>query len=290
MKIIDSNFNEISSNTSKYYDTYNSIINYLDGVISDDAVKSDVMGKTNIFIQETNGDEFSIRMSNGSIRRNKLPSSTGALKTNMLIDANDEEIRIIPGVALRPNYTDHQLVHELLHALSSNEHNYFNNDITYTKTGTDISFYDRNLDDYYMDNNPSSEGLNEGITELLASQITGEYTGNYANLVVIANLLSTSNNSLIDAYFSKDSRLLEEFYNDLEEKQSIISREDLISLKSKNRDDELTARIIAGSIEYSKACNTYNEELCNNMMSYLDNHYMLDYGSWSDMIVNNKTI
>lgn len=204
----------------------------------------------------------------------------------MIVNVNKDEISIIPGVALRPNFNKHQLVHELFHTISSNQHNYFNKDgIAYTKTGTKIDYYDKNLEDYNMNYNPSSDGLNEGITELLASMITNEYTGIYPGHLVVASLLTFCNNQLLNTYFSSNIKTLESFYNNLEEKQNVIAMDDLCKFNSKEFNDDDLIKLIVGALKYNKS---YNNEIdITDISNYLDKYYMLDSGSWSNLILES---
>ncbi len=292
MIVIDSDFNRKIDN-SNYNDVYNKIIEYLKSIIIDEKILSDMLDQNDkIIIQETLGKEYSIKLPNGLNRKLKFPSSSSAFKTNMVIGVNKNVLGISPGIVLRPNYDIHQLIHELLHAISSTQINRFNEDgVVYTKCGTRIDYFDRNLNNYNSINNLSSNGLNEGITEFLTSLITNNYYGNYPPMVVIARLLMYSNNKLLNAYFSKDLNELEMFYSDLEDKQSIINRDDLCRLNSNEIEDEEFLNIISGALDYNKA---YNKEIDSNyykeIVNYLDNYYMLDTGSWDDLIQKNKKI
>ena len=160
--------------------------------------------------------------------------------------------------------------------------------ITYTKTGTKIDYYNRSLDEYSKEKNFSSDGLNEGITELLASIITKEYTGNYAPYVVISKLFMNNNNYLLNAYFDDNISEFEKFYKDVEEKQSLVTREDFKILTSKCTDYEMTSKIIVAGIKYCKSNGQeISDEELNLMINYLDNNLMLDSGSWYDLISEN---
>ena len=294
MILIDNKFNSINDEQKNELDEIlNEVVNYLNNVITDENIKQIINENSqNIIIQLTDNYNYSIKLPNGMVRTMDFPGSVGALKTNMYNELNSSEIHIVPGVALRSNYSKHQLVHELLHALSSNEHNYFNeNGITYTKTGTKIDFYDRNTDDVKITNNPSSDGLNEGITEFLASNITNDFNGNYAPFVVISKLLLDANPNLINAYFSRELDEIDKFYCDLEEKQSIITRADLMSFTSKETNIESLFKVISGALSYNKTINpNYNEEYLNDIITYLDSNYILDAGSWGDFIsISNST-
>ena len=284
MKIINSNFQECQDVDNSFTNIYNQVIEFLKTRIEDEQLLSQVINNCNhSIIQLTDGNSYTILAHDGTFKNYKYRDSSAAFKTNMAISVKENEISIIPGIALRPNYNKHQVIHELLHVISSNQHNYFNEEgIAYTKTGTRIDYYDKGLNDYNMENNPSSDGLNEGITELLTSVITNEYTGNYPGYLVVASLLMSCNNQLLNAYFSSDTNTLESFYNDLEERQSVISRDDLCKLDSKALDDTQLLKLIVGAIRYN---NAYNNEIdMEGISNYLDRFYMLDSGSWSDLI------
>lgn len=284
MKIIDSSFKEHQDTNNTFNDIYNNTIEYLKTRIDNEQLLEQINANSiHSLIQLTDGNTYTILADDGKFRTNKYRDSSAAFKTNMAISVKEDEVYIIPGVALRPNYNIHQLVHEQLHAISSNQHNYFDESgIFYTKVGTKIDYYDKSMNDYNKENNPSSDGLNEGITEYLASIITNEYTGAYPPYVVIANLLMSCNNQLLNAYFSSDPKVLESFYDDLEEKQSIISRNDLCGLNSTNLQDDELLKIIIGAIKYNEA---YNNSIdITEISNYLDRFYMLNSGSWSNLI------
>lgn len=284
MKIINSNFQECQDVDNSFTNIYNQVIEFLKTRIEDEQLLSQVINNCNhSIIQLTDGNSYTILAHDGTFKNYKYPGSAAALKTNMAVSVKKSEISIIPGIALRPNYNKHQVIHELLHVISSNQHNYFNEEgVAYTKTGTRIDYYDKGLNDYNIENNPSSDGLNEGITELLTSVITNEYTGNYPGYLVVASLLMSCNNQLLNAYFSSDTNTLESFYNDLEERQSVISRDDLCKLDSKALDDTQLLKLIVGAIRYN---NAYNNAIdMEEISNYLDRFYMLDSGSWSDLI------
>ena len=284
MKVINSSFQDVQDTDNEFRDVYNQIINFLKTRIADEQLLNQIISNCNhSLIQLTDGISYTVLADDGNLKRYKYSDSAGAFKTNMAVSVKEDEIFIIPGIALRPNYNKHQLIHELLHVISSNQHNYYDeHGIAHTKTGTRIDYYDRQLIDYAKENNPSSDGLNEGITELLTSMITNEYTGNYPGYLAVAKLLTSCNNKLLNAYFSSDIHDLEAFYDDLEEKQTIITRDDLQKLDSKELDDSQLLKLIVGAIKYNKA---YNNEIdIAEISDYLDQFYMLDSGSWYDLI------
>lgn len=290
MKVIDNNFIEIdcSVNIEQILEFLKSFLKSLN--IDNNITNELLSNMDNIYIQITNNDEYTIKLPNGSYRKNKISNSVGALKTNMIINNNDTELNIVPGVVMRNNYNNHQLIHELLHGLSSLQHSYYDEyGITYTKTGTKIDYYDKSLNDYSMENNLSSEGLNEGITEYLTSILTNEYTGNYAPFVVISKLFMKSNNYLLNAYFMNDISGLKKFYDDVEERQSLITKNDFINSTSKCVDFDLISKIIMAGLKYNKSYgNEISEEELQNIIIYLDNNMTLDTGSWYDLIIDHK--
>ena len=293
MILIDNNFNEINNEDKKEFDEILiETMSHLNKLILDEKTKKIISDNSkDVIIQLIDNYNYSIKLPNGTLRTMKFPNSAGALKANMYNEINDSEIHIIPGIALRSNYSKHQVVHELLHTLSFNQHNYFDeNGITYTKTGTKIDFYDKDTNDYIVENNPSSDGLNEGITELLTSVITNDYNGNYSPFVAISKLFLEANPNLINAYFSRNLNDIGKFYDDLEENQSIITRNDLMNLSSRETNPNVLSKIINGAISYNKACNpNFSENNLNGMITYLDSNFMLDTGSWSGLVsINNK--
>ena len=291
MKVINNKFNEIDTPLN-----IEQIIYYIKNALGQMNIDSSILSNMlmeidSMYIQVANDSIFSIKLPNGSLKENKISSGVGALKTNMSISVDDKELNITPGIVVRENYNNHQLIHEILHGLSSKQHNFYDeNGITYTKTGTKIDYYDKSLNDYENIDNLSSEGLNEGITEYLTSILTNEYTGTYAPFVVISKLFMTSNNNLLNAYFMNDISELERFYEDVEEKQSLINRTDFTNLTSKCTDFDLISKLIAAGINYNKAYGIeMTDEELNNIITYLDNNMMLDTGSWYDLISNHKT-
>ncbi len=286
MICIDKNFNEVNM-PFVIEQIEIGIRDYLQKIsLEKNTLENALLNMDNLYIQVSDDNSYNIKATDGSLKKYKIPSNVGACKTNMIIKANSSELNITPGVVLRESYTPHQVVHEILHGISSKQHSYFDeNGITYTKTGTEVDYYDKSLNDYEKNDNLSSEGLNEGITEYLASLITNEYNGCYAPYVVISHLFMNSNNFLLNAYFKDDLSLMENFYNDVEDKQSLITREDFMKLNSKSQNFEDISKIISAGIMYNRAYgNEISEEELNFFTEYLDTYSMLDYGSWGDLI------
>lgn len=295
MLVIDNKFRKIDNDITIRFDVVlNQIIKKLDEIVIDEGTRNIIKENSeSIIVQLTDGVNYSLRIPNGNILTRQFPSNAGAFKTNMYNEQLPNEFHIMPGIALRKNFNEHDLTHELIHSLSFNQHNYYKEDGTFnTKTGTKIDYYDKNGNDKLVDYNASSDGINEGITELLTSKITNNYhMGNYAPFVALSQILIDANPNLLKAYFSRDVSELEKFYEDLETKQTSITRFDLTNLSSKETDLNILAKIINGAISYDKANNSnFNEEQLNNLINYLDTSYMLDAGSWSDLISINQSM
>lgn len=293
MKLIDNKFNEVESGLDNLNNIVNSINNYIKLNLDEDILND--VNLDDVLVQISNDNEYSIRMHNGNIKTLPMRDSSGAFKTNMIVSVDKEKMSITPGIVLRPNFNTHQFIHEYLHVLSSKKDNYLDeNGITYTKTGTKIDYYDKNLDDSSYYPKISAEGLNEGITEMLATKIDNKYTGNYAPFVVISELLSYDNDLLLKAYFSQSTKELTNFYDNLESKQNTITREDIIKLSSKENNEEVIKKIIKGSIEYGLSNSKNKDEFLkftSDKLKQLDNSYILDNGSWSELLnLSDKTM
>ncbi|MBR4830530.1 MAG: hypothetical protein IKZ96_02035 [Bacilli bacterium] len=276
---------------SEFETWYNTTVSYLQNVIQDESVKADMlMDNDKYLIQKTDGDTCIVLGHDKIYRKKKFPLSAVAFECPMVVTFLRENLLgIMPGIALRPGYDAHAFIHELLHALSSTTIHFFNeNGISYIKIGTKVKYIDKNME-YVDGKNLSAEGFNEGITEALASLITGRFTGQYPSHTAIGTLFVTSNSLALNAYFSHDLSRLEEFYKDLEEKQSIITREDLMNF-GKDTSEELIARIIAAGVAYNKAYNQdFDEQLYSLLIQNMDNADRLDNGSWRDLIAKYQT-
>ena len=167
---------------------------------------------------------------------------------NQIYDGNKWSFEI--AVYTNDNNDNHTIKHELFHFFSKNQEMNFNeNNLGYDKTGTCIIGYDR--EDRIVDESMQAEGLNEGITEFLANQIDEISTpGVYCPQVYLASILINSqDNSLINAYFSDDSKKFKEFLNDFDKRQSVVSSDKLVSLARKGQ--EVDIQLLKGCLEYS---------------------------------------
>lgn len=158
--------------------------------------------------------------------------------------------------------TDHTVMKEILHYLSSNPEMAFNDvGIAYDKTGVDIVGYNKN--DITVDETMTANGINEGITELLASQAEGKITSlfNYAYQVCIADILiSQKNNTLVKAYFSKDEKDFKRFLKDFEQRQKILKGEELITVKAEDSFENVKDNVFESCIEYALSFCENDEE------------------------------
>ena len=224
----------------------------------------------------------------GKIADCHFGSGTYVVKTNMKVSVDENEITVTPGIALKPNYNAHEFIHEFFHAISTREHNYFDdNGVAYTKTGFKILFYDKELDDYEDYPKVECEALDEGFTELLTSIVDEKYTGRYAPYVVITELFTYNNDSLFKAYFSNYLDPLLDFFDDLDKRKVGITHEDLVELDPKETDIERLRIIVNGAVRYCLETSKNKEEaikFIQTKMDYLDEHCGYNYGSWHDFI------
>lgn len=300
MKIINSDFDQIEQyEGTKFEEGHNKVLTYLRNVIKDEKVLSDIEKVcSNILIQKTDGKTYGIKDPSGEIKPMKYRNAT-AFKTPMEIKQEGNSLNVIPGIALRPTFNEnedrhyHTYIHELLHALSSiQDYQFDENGITITKTGTKIDYINKKFDSVPVEENLSADGLNEGVTEALATFIDGkpDYSV-YPLQTPIAELLLTSNSLLLNAYFSHDLSRLEAFYTDLEEKQNIITREDIYSLSANKLSIEQVSKLVIGAISYNRAYNPdCSQEYYDMIIRKLDIGYPLDNNMlWSNVIASYQT-
>lgn len=91
VKVINEDFNVIETPAN-----VEQIINYIKDSLGkmnlDNSILNELLlNMDNINIQIIDGETYSIKLPNGSLRQNKISNEVGALKTNMVINANDEE-------------------------------------------------------------------------------------------------------------------------------------------------------------------------------------------------------
>lgn len=119
MKVIDKNFNS-TSEPSNVKEIVSNIESTLRNTNADkDILEESLSNFEDLFIQISEDNTYSIKLPNGSLRQNRISSGVGALKTNMSISVNPNELYIEPGVVMRKNFNNHQLTHEMLHGVTS---------------------------------------------------------------------------------------------------------------------------------------------------------------------------
>lgn len=199
------------------------------------------VGKTHFAVQ--NGEKHEIQ--------SNAPASFCA-KKNM--DFDGEKWTFENGLYTSDNNSNHTITHELFHILSENtEMNYNEKGIGYDKRGVSITGYNKDDDDDDdKDLGIKANGLNEGITEMLAMQVDGMYTPQvYTPQVYLAQILVNSQeNSLIEAYFSNDIIKFQNFLDEFNKRQSIISSDKLVTL-SMNSCEDMNIDILKGCLQYS---------------------------------------
>jgi len=120
-----------------------------------------------------------------------------------------------------------------------------------------LSIQGYNRDDKLVDVSMDASGLNEGITELLTTQMLGSVS-RYTYQVHIANILNGNmDNSLIQAYFSKDEDAFKSFLEEFNKRQSAVSFKNLVELKN-GIQFRVDTQLLRGCLEYTLS-------YCNNM-------------------------
>ena len=166
-------------------------------------------------------------------------------------DTMDNEWNVDKTIHCSEKTSDHDLSHELLHALSSSpEINFDENGVASYKSG--LSIKSINKQRQVVDKSHDAIGLTEGLTELLAERIeppkSPQYT--YAQAKRIANiLLSPFNNELAQAYFSTKSEDIKNFFRDFDDRQNSISSKELINLDPEAK--FITTSLLKGCVEYT---------------------------------------
>ena len=104
-----------------------------------------------------------------------------------------------------------------------------------------------------------ASGLNEGITEMLAMQVdNSNFPAAYDKQVYLAEILVNSQeDSLIKAYFTKDTKQFRDFLNEFDVRQSVITSNELVSLST------ISDGII--DVDMLKGCLQYSLSFCQNM-------------------------
>lgn len=92
MKVIDKNFNS-TSEPSNVKEIVSNIESTLRNTNADkDILEESLSNFEDLFIQISEDNTYSIKLPNGSLRENRISSGVGALKTNMSISVNPNEL------------------------------------------------------------------------------------------------------------------------------------------------------------------------------------------------------
>ena len=217
------------------------------------------------------------------VAQHKIPSSASAFCTLIEQKRIENGFMVIPGIVLRNRISDnlHTFTHELFHALSNRMYSpYDNNGINYTKSGFIIEYYDK--EDNQVGLGLKLTGLNEGMTELMTRMFCNEKGKNdYHFQLILCSIILYSDNSLINAYFSRNDNDVKLLIEKILNNQSTLNFQDLVNLpKNTIFDKNVIYKYLKGFIEYSlnvipiERLDSQIEDI-KNIVSELDND--LDY-------------
>lgn len=259
MKLYNKKLEEIE-NQQKTEKIRNLLERMIDFLVKEYGINEDVLKErlNNVAIVERDIQDTSVLVEYNGKKYERPNSKAGAFFTKKNQEYNGEQWNFENAVYIGENNDEHQIIHELFHYLSSSLHMQFNEDgIGYDNLGVLITGYNRK--DEVVDNSLEAKGLNEGITELLTTQFEGTNSPNvYAYQVCLADILiNKKHNSLIKAYFSNSESEFKKFLEDLENRQSTISSQKLVSL-SANGSTIVDTDLLKGCMEYTLS-------YCNNM-------------------------
>lgn len=294
MKIVNENFEEIDAvEKFDFNECIKNIIKYISHYeIDSNLLKQMYIEGQSIIIEYTSGGKYSV-CDNGKIRSFTIPSTTGAFETLLNVEYEDKGIKVTPGIGLRSkiNSNIHNFVHELFHALSTRANlPYDEKGIYYIKNGLKVKYY--NKDDEVVNSDYDFTALTEGVTELLTGSYLKERGRNdYHFQVIFSKILSSNDNSIFKAYFSRDDKDVIDFVNQFENNQSTMKLNNLSSMpKYIITDQNLIYKYLKSAIEYDLKFTpeeNRNIELENikKIVSELDEDldYMLDEGSYIDI-------
>lgn len=235
-----------------------------------------------LILEYTDGKTYEEKY-NGEVGQHKIPSSAAAFCTLIEQKRTENGFMVIPGIVLRNRISDnlHIFTHELFHALSSRMYlPYDNNGINYTKSGFIISYYDK--EDNQVGLGLKLMGLTEGMTELMTRMFCNEKGENYYHFqLILCSIILNSDNSLINAYFSRNDNDVKLFIEKILNNQSTLNFQDLVNLpKNIIFDKNIIYKYLKGFIEYSlnviptERLDSQIEDI-KNIVSELDND--LDY-------------
>ena len=259
MKLYNKNLEEIEDQqkTEKIESTVKGMISFLvEKYGIDEEFLLDKLNSLAVVEHSAKNDKTHLVEKNGETREIKSSRMAAAFYTKKNQEFDGEKWSFENAIYVDEKNFQNELIHELFHFLSANtEMNFDENGIGYDKIGVSIQGYNR--DDELVDGSMDAKGLNEGITELLTTQMLNSIT-RYTYQVHIANILNGNmDNSLIQAYFSKDERTFKNFLQEFDKRQSTVSSEKLRQLK-----DGIEFRV---DTQLLKGCLEYTLSYCNNM-------------------------
>ena len=298
MKFVDNNFKDIQNPCKEkglididYDELIRRMISFLSLNLVDyntiDTIKEDI---SNLIIEISDGKAYSTKY-NGEVSKRALPKLVAAA-TPIEQDVREDAIYITPGIIVNENYMTNSpntdinsiynfLVHELFHSFSTTVKQKRTDQKNVYKSGIMQSYYDKD------DNNVSSdignnEGLNEGITQYLTDCFLNHYSGNaYEFQTAIAHILSKNNPLLLDAYFSRNEKLVYDFLKSFEERQDVVSSLNLTNMEADIIYDGFS--LLKGAILYDLSYvpeEKKKEELDSLkeiVFRFIDNDYCYDY-------------
>lgn len=235
MKYIDNNLNRIDKNEIDFdiENYYKNMISFVENLGIEKELALQIYYDSLSFILEiTDGKKYQTKY-NDTINTYSFPNNVGAFATLLDQKQTEDGFIVTPGICLRSNNINrdkHIFTHESFHAFSYKTDLLYNEKgINYTKTGMKIMYYDRK--DELINAKYNATGLNEGITELLTRKFLKENGNNpYHFQVIIAQIISSNDNSIFKSYFSRNDKDVIEYFNKFESNQYIMSGDELINM------------------------------------------------------------
>ena len=211
--------------------------------------------------KESNPRSFNV-IDNGKIVSVRANPNAAAFFGIRKIENGEDKKEITNAIFISNTNSKHTVTHELFHALSSNtEITYDENGKGYNKKGLKIIGYDK--EDNILDRSLNADALNEGMTEMLAMKFdNSKHAQSYDVYTYIADILNVdTTNSLLNAYFLSDIEVFKNFLKEFDEKQKVISSEELVSMSSKeNLSFDKMLQVINACTEYTMSfCKTTEE-------------------------------
>lgn len=299
MKYIDNNLEEINESSVDFdIDAhYKKMLAFLNELEIDENTILDIeCDSLNYIIEYTDGKEYKVLYNNETFPL-KFPSNAAAFACLIEQVQTSKGFSVKPGICLRSKNIRgqlHQFTHESFHTLSTKTDLPYNDEgINYTKCGLEITYY--NTNDEVISKDYCATGLNEGVTELLASIFLGDRgSASYEFQVIIAQIITSINKSLFQAYFSRDDTKVINFLDSFEKNQNIITKEELTNMtKNVIFDVDSITKYLKAAIAYdlSHASDELLESEVNKIKEYvkpLDESldYMLDSGTYVEMVDN----